>query len=181
MSAAAQGADRLVSVVQGEFRVFEDPLVLLSTVLGSCVAVCLFDPVRGIGGMNHFLLPFGQEEGGDRPVRYGLFAMEMLINALMKGGARRESLQAKVFGGAKIMADLRDIGSANAKFTREFLATEQIACVAESLGGTQARRVVFRPSTGQARMLAVASSTLPPAAAAKPAPKPATTSRIDLF
>ena len=179
MSAAAQGADRLVSVVQGEFRVFEDPLVLLSTVLGSCVAVCLFDPVRGIGGMNHFLLPFGQEEGGDRPVRYGLFAMEMLINALMKGGARRESLQAKVFGGAKIMTELRDIGAANAKFIREFLATEGIVCAAESLGGTQARRVVFRPSTGQARMLVVPSATATTSEPAKPPQNPASTPRID--
>ena len=181
MSVAVAGADHIISVVQGEYRCSDDPAVLLSTVLGSCVAVCLFDPIRGIGGMNHFLLPFGQEQGTDRPVRYGLFAMEMLINALMKDGARKERLQAKIFGGAKIMADLRDIGSANAKFTREFLATEHIACVAESLGGNQARRVVFRPSTGQARMLVVPSTAMTGVEAAAVAAKPATSSRIDLF
>ena len=181
MNTAEQATDRIVSVVQGEYRISKDPNELLSTVLGSCVAVCLFDPQRGIGGMNHFLLPFGQEQGTDRPVRYGLFAMEMLINALMKDGARKENLQAKIFGGAKIMADLRDIGAANAKFTREFLATEHIACVAESLGGSQARRVVFRPATGQARMLVVPSNVVPAIETAAQGNKPATTSRIDLF
>ena len=181
MNVATQTTDRIVSVVQGEYRISTDPSELLSTVLGSCVAVCLFDPQRGIGGMNHFLLPFGQEQGTDRPVRYGLFAMEMLINALMKDGARKENLQAKIFGGAKIMADLRDIGAANAKFTREFLTTEHIACVAESLGGTQARRVVFRPATGQARMLVVPTNAVPAMETAPQGNKPATTSRIDLF
>ena len=181
MNAVEQDASRIISVVQGEFRISDDPNDLLSTVLGSCVAVCLFDLQRGIGGMNHFLLPFGQEQGTDRPVRYGQFAMEMLINALMKDGARKERLQAKIFGGAKIMADLRDIGSANAKFTREFLATERIACVGESLGGNQARRVVFRPSTGQARMLVVPSNIVVGIETAAQKTKAPTSSRFDLF
>ena len=154
--------DRTLTVVQGEFRISDQPGDLLSTVLGSCVAVCLYDPKRRIGGMNHFLLPFGQETATDRPVRYGLFAMESLINALMKAGAVKSRLEAKIFGGARISVDLRDIGRTNAVFAREFLATEGIDCSGESLGGTNARRVVFRPTTGQARMLIVPSTDVAP-------------------
>ena len=156
-------ADRTITVVQGECRISDRPGDVLSAVLGSCVAVCLYDPTRRIGGMNHFLLPFGRETGSERPLRYGLFAMESLINDLMKIGARKSRLEAKIFGGARISADLRDIGQANAVFAKEFLATEGIACVAESLGGTQARRVTFRATTGQARLLIV-----PPNAVALP-------------
>lgn len=161
-----------IAVVQGEFRISDDPDALLSTVLGSCVAVCLHDPVRNIGGMNHFLLPFGQEEGTNRPVRYGLFAMEMLINALMREGAQKSRLQAKLFGGANIVAELRDIGQSNAVFAREYLATEGIQCLGESLGGQNARRVVFRPATGQARMLVVPLTKTIPEDLHPPAPKP---------
>jgi chemotaxis protein CheD len=146
------------AVVQGEFRISEDPAGLLSTVLGSCVAVCLHDPVRKIGGMNHFLLPFGQEEGSSRPVRYGLFAMETLIQALLEAGAKVNRLQAKLLGGAQIAADLREIGQINADFARDYLASEGIQCVAESMGGPYARRVVYRPATGQARMMIVPSN-----------------------
>jgi chemotaxis protein CheD len=170
--------DRTVTVVQGECRISERPGDLLSTVLGSCVAVCLHDPKRRIGGMNHFLLPFGQESARDRPVRYGLFAMESLINDLMKAGAVKSRLEAKIFGGAKISADLRDIGRTNAVFAKEFLATEGIACIGESLGGTNARRVVFRPTTGQARMLLVASADVAPPVPAVRRPLPAA---VELF
>jgi chemotaxis protein CheD len=174
-------SDRSLSVIQGEFRISEASEDLLSTVLGSCVAVCLHDPGRRIGGMNHFLLPFGQGHGTDRPVRYGLFAMEILVNELMKQGAVKARLQAKIFGGAKIMADLGDIGKANARFAQEFLHTEGIPCLAESLGGTNARRIVFRPSTGVARMMLVPSSNLsqihPLLSPAKQEPD----HRIDLF
>ena len=155
-------ADRTITVVQGEFRISDRPGDLLSTVLGSCVAVCLYDARRCIGGMNHFLLPFGQATGTDRPVRYGLFAMESLINELMKAGAMKSRLEAKVFGGARISADLRDIGRANADFAKAFLANEGITCLGESLGGTNARRVVFRPTTGQARMLIVPNTDVAP-------------------
>lgn len=105
--------------------------------------------------MNHFLLPFGPKATGNSPERYGVHAMEILINALLKGGARRSRLQAKLFGGARMSAGLTDIGKSNARFAREFLATEEIACLAESLGGTHARRVLFRPATGQARQMLV--------------------------
>ena len=168
-------------VVQGEFRVSDHPDELLGTVLGSCVAVCLHDPVRAIGGMNHFLLPFGQEEGANRPVRYGLFAMEMLINDLLKAGAKKPRLEAKLFGGARISADLRDIGQANSVFAREYLATEGIQCLGESLGGQNARRVVFRPATGQARMLIVPLTNVAPADLVPVAPKAPRDNGIELF
>lgn len=169
-----------VAVVQGEFQVSSDPNTQFSTILGSCVAVCLFDPVLKIGGMNHFLLPFGQEEGTNRPMRYGLFAMEMLINALMKEGAQKARLQAKLFGGARISAELRDIGQSNAAFARNFLATENILCVAESLGGTNARRLLFHPATGHARMLLVPSTSVE-AELPKPQPKPIADTGVELF
>jgi chemotaxis protein CheD len=149
-----------VAVVQGEFLVSADPELQMSTILGSCVAVCLHDPDARIGGMNHFLLPFGQEEGTNRPMRYGVFAMEMLINGLMKEGARKSRLQAKIFGGARITADLRGIGPSNAAFARDFLATENIPCLAESLGGSNARRLVFQPATGHVRMMLVPPNTV---------------------
>ena len=149
-----------VSVVQGEFKISSDPGLLLSTILGSCVSVCLHDPVAQIGGMNHFLLPFGEGDGTNRPVRYGLFAMEMLINALMKEGAKKSRMQAKLFGGAKISNDFRDIGQSNVAFARDFIATEGIQSLAESLGGGNARRVVYQPATGNARMLLVPSNNV---------------------
>lgn len=173
--------DRTIAVVQGEFRISQDPSEVLSTVLGSCVACCLHDPDRKLGGMNHFLLPNGAEANGDHSVRYGLYAMEMLINALMKAGARKDRLQAKIFGGAKMMADLRDIGKGNAVFAKEFLGSEGIACIAESLGGTNARRVVFRPTTGHARMLLVASSDIAPPGFLPPPASASVTRAIELF
>lgn len=170
-----------VAVVQGEFRISADPEVQLSTILGSCVAVCLHDPISQMGGMNHFLLPFGKEEGTNRPVRYGLFAMELLINALMKEGARKSQLEAKVFGGARISADMRDIGQSNAAFARDFLATEGIRCVAESLGGTNARRVIYRPATGQARMLLVPAISVEEVAPRPPVRQTQANSGVELF
>jgi chemotaxis protein CheD len=141
--------------VQGEYRISGDPEELFSTLLGSCVAVCLWDPVARVGGMNHFLLPMGPQGATDGMTRYGVHAIEVLINGLLKRGARRDGLRAKLFGGARMSPRLRDIGTANASFARSYLSTEDIPCVAESLGGSSARRVVFRPTTGQVRQLLV--------------------------
>ena len=105
--------------------------------------------------MNHFLLPFGPKAAASSPERYGVHAMEVLINALLKDGAMRSRLQAKLFGGARMSAALTDIGPSNARFARDFLANEEIPCRAESLGGAQARRVLFRPATGQVRQMLV--------------------------
>jgi chemotaxis protein CheD len=151
-------------VLQGEFRVSGDPGAVLSTILGSCVAVCLWDADAGLGGMNHFLLPFGPKANAPGPERYGVHAMEVLINALLKAGAQRARLQAKLFGGARLSPTLKDVGTSNAEFAKAFLATEDIPCRGESLGGTSARRVLFRPATGKARQLLVRDMAVEPAA-----------------
>ena len=100
-----------------------EPDVVLSTILGSCVAACMRDPVAGVGGMNHFLLPGSAEalsSGGDA-TRYGVHLMELLINGLLKKGARRDRLEAKIFGGAKTIARFSNVGEQNAVFARQFL------------------------------------------------------------
>ena len=148
--------DRAIHVIQGEYKISRDPRVYLSTILGSCVAVCLRDPKLGLGGMNHFLLPFGQDGEGDSK-KYGAYAMELLINKLLRLGAERDRLEAKVFGGGRINVGMSDIGSKNVEFARSFLSTEKIPCVSESVGGTQARRVKFWPVSGRARQLLITS------------------------
>jgi chemotaxis protein CheD len=146
--------DRTVTVLQGDLHVSSDPTEVLSTILGSCVAVCLWDPMARVGGMNHFLLP-GDNDRCANTIKYGTHAMELLINALMRKGAVRGRLQAKLFGGAQMVSQFRTIGASNIRFARAFLQTEGIPCLSESLGGTTARRVRFWPTTGQAQMLAV--------------------------
>jgi chemotaxis protein CheD len=167
--------DRLTYLMQGEFRVSRDPDEQFSTILGSCVAVCLWDKSVGAGGMNHFLLPGGSEgKSQDGSLRYGINSMEMLINGLLKIGARRNELEAKIFGGARISSNLRDVGASNAAFARSFLADEGIPCRGESLGGTSARRVIFRPATGQAKQLLVPDNAIAPTRqSAIPVAKPA--------
>ena len=99
--------EQRVNIVQGEFFVSDDPNVVISTLLGSCVAACLHDPLAGIGGMNHFLLP-GQldHDGNGAAERLGVHLMELLVNGLLKLGAGRDRLQAKIFGGAKTVKGL---------------------------------------------------------------------------
>src|ERR1700742_4624683 len=115
-----------VQVTQGETYVTGDAREVLTTVLGSCIAACIRDPKAQVGGMNHFLLAQGR--GHDRDAtRYGVNAMEILINGLLKRGAARERLQAKLFGGASVIAGLSDVGASNVDFARKFLADEGIA------------------------------------------------------
>ena len=174
-------AKRTIQVVQGEFRVSDCTDEELSTILGSCVAACIWDEARGIGGMNHFLLAQSQGKSSEPDNRYGVHAMEVLINGLLRAGARRDALKAKLFGGAKIAANLRDIGASNAEFARGFLRTEGIACIAESLGGNQARRVTFRPATGRARQLLIPNDQVDETTLRKPPPRPAPATSIELF
>lgn len=125
----------------------------LSTVLGSCVAVCLYDPLLRIGGMNHFLLPARRGNiGSDTEVFLaGDYAMEVLVNALMKRGARKPRLVAKAFGGSNVVGAISmAIGESNARFATEWLAREGIPLAASDLGGKQARKVIFVPQTGEA-------------------------------
>jgi len=149
------GAARRVHIIQGEYKVISDPDVVLSTILGSCVAACLRDPVAGVGGMNHFLLPgTGNTAGtGGDATRYGVHLMELLINGLLKQGARRERLEAKIFGGAKTIASFSNVGEQNARFATEFLQDEGIRIVGASTGGEHGRKVEFWPVSGRARQI----------------------------
>lgn len=144
--------ERTLHVVQGDYRVINDPRIVLSTILGSCVATCMWDERAGVGGMNHFLLP-GDETGGSEHMKYGVNAMELLINGLLQAGAVRSSLRAKLFGGGKVLQGFSDIGAKNGAFAQKFLAMEGIACMAQSLGGDRARRVRFWPTSGRASQL----------------------------
>lgn len=130
---------------------------IVATLLGSCVAACIYDPQHGIGGMNHFLLPDSAPES-DRAAmisagaRYGAFAMESLINALLTRGATRSRLKVKLFGGARVLAQMSDVGSRNIDFVRSFVSLEGLDVVAEDLGGDQPRKLLMYPSTGRVRV-----------------------------
>lgn len=142
-----------ITILQGEAKASADAGVEYSTVLGSCVATCLFDPIAKVGGMNHFLLAEPPEHMKDVAFddHYGLFLMELLINEMMKLGAVKSRLKARLYGGAKMNATLADIGASNAAFARSFMAQEGIAVGFEDFGGHHARRLYFRPATGQVR------------------------------
>lgn len=141
-----------VHVVQGEQFVTDDPEAVLTTLLGSCVAACMRDPVAGVGGMNHFLLPGGRDRGLDSQARsHGVHAMELLVNALLQRGARRERLEAKLFGGARMIDGLTDVGRQNAEFAERFLADEGIRHVGGSLRGEHGRKIQFWPVLGRVR------------------------------
>ncbi|MCA3555389.1 chemotaxis protein CheD [Aestuariivirga sp.] len=137
-----------INIVQGEYHVSGDKALSITTLLGSCVAACIHDPEAGVGGMNHFLLP---GNGATSPLlaRHGVHLMELLINGLLKKGAARERLQAKLFGGARTMQGLGDIGATNAKFAQDFLRREGIAVSGGSLGGETGRRIQFWPASGR--------------------------------
>lgn len=146
---------QLVPVIQGNFLVSSDPAVAFSTVLGSCASVCLFDKFAKIGGMNHYLLANGANEGTAN-LKYGGHAMELLINQLLKQGASRHRLKAKVFGGSRMMGRFNYIGPSNTSFTLQYLSDEGFMVVSKDLGGKHARRVNFHPVTGNARVVSSA-------------------------
>jgi chemotaxis protein CheD len=139
-----------IHVIQGEHYATDDPEVMLTTVLGSCVAVCLRDPEAGVGGMNHFLLPDSDDAAGGTAVRFGTHAMELLINDILRRGGRRHRFQAKLFGGGRMFAGLSDVGDANASFAERFLRDEGVPVMGGSLRGPRARRVRFWPVSGRA-------------------------------
>lgn len=128
--------------------------MLIVTVLGSCVSACIRDRVTGVGGMNHFMLPDGGGDA-DSPIsasaRYGTYAMEVLINDLLKAGAKRENLEAKVFGGGAVLRGFSslNVGERNAQFVRDFLKVENIRVVAEDLNDIHPRKVYYFPRTGK--------------------------------
>jgi len=138
-----------VKVLPGEFFVSNESMVIM-TVLGSCIAACLWDSRARIGGMNHFMLPDG--DANDVSGRYGSYAMELLINEMLKLGARRETMQAKIFGGAQVMHNFTtmNVGERNTNFVLNYLQTERIPVVSEDVLDIYPRKVVFFPVTGKA-------------------------------
>ncbi|MDZ7890122.1 MAG: chemoreceptor glutamine deamidase CheD [Rhodoferax sp.] len=146
-----------VKVLPGEYFVSNEEIVIM-TVLGSCIAACLWDGKARVGGMNHFMLPDG--EGGDGSGRYGSFAMELLINEMLKLGARRETMQAKIFGGAQVMAGFTtmNVGERNTKFVIDYLSTERIPVVSQDVLDIHPRKVCFFPTSGKALVKRLAHS-----------------------
>jgi len=143
-------------ILPGEYYATGRNMVLV-TVLGSCVCACIRDRVSGIGGMNHFMLP---ESGQDRSnplgesARYGAYAMEILINQLLKMGAKRSNFEAKVFGGASVLRGftVNNVGERNAEFVLQFLKTEKIAVAAQDMLDIYPRKVYYFPTTGLVRV-----------------------------
>ncbi len=135
----------------GGFRAYNGP-VILDTVLGSCIATCLYDPVVNVGGMNHFMLPHAIDPRDPTSARYGVNAMELLISELTQLGAIHMRLEAKIFGGGHVLnlrESLDGIPQRNIAFVRKFLATEQIPIVNEDVGGYNPRRVLFYTHSGK--------------------------------
>ena len=142
----------VVKVLPGEFYVTPKSDEVLVTVLGSCVSACIRDQQAGLGGMNHFMLPLGHADGwGDDPqsTRYGNFAMEKLINELIKAGCARDRMEVKVFGGGNVIDSNQAIGTQNAEFVLRYLAAEGLSCVSHDLGGQSPRRIHYFPATGR--------------------------------
>ncbi len=156
-------------VIQGEQKISSDPNAVLTTILGSCVSACLRDPIAGIGGMNHFLLP-GAEAGSGAAERFGVHAMELLVNAMLERGAARHRLEAKLFGGAKTINGLSEVGNMNAAFAEAFLRRERISNVGGCLRGDRGRRIQFWPVSGRARRVFLAYAEDKPSRAVAPAP-----------
>lgn len=139
-------------ILPGEYYVSREDEII-TTVLGSCVSACIRDPIIGIGGMNHFMLPhgtgIGNIAGNDSATRYGSFAMEHLINDILSHGGKRERLEIKLFGGGNVLSGMTDIGSRNIAFVREYLRVETLPAVSEDLGGTHPRKINYFPATGK--------------------------------
>lgn len=137
-------------IAQGEHAVGTDTNMIITTILGSCISICLWDPVARVGGMNHLLLPALKSDPG--ALSAGAVDLDLLINRMMPYGAERPRLTAKLFGGSSMLKGRTDIGARNAAFGREYLANEGIPCEAENVGGTSARRIRFWPALGKVHM-----------------------------
>lgn len=179
----------VTNVLQGDCLVSDAANVTFSTVLGSCISACVRDRLARVGGMNHFLLAEQSGVARDRygaSARYGAYAMERLINTVLsRGSGSKENLEIKVFGGGLIGSILADIGAKNIDFVRDFIASEGYTLSAEDLGGSYARRVLFRPHSGRAFVRRLAGAEVASVARAELAsahrPVLGTPSDIELF
>jgi chemotaxis protein CheD len=145
----------VVRILAGEYYVTHCQ-EMITTVLGSCISVCIRDTVAHIGGMNHFMLP-EEKPATENQTRhrlsadeaYGSYAIERLINCILKYGGRRENLEIKIFGGGRIIGGMADIGLQNIQFARSYLRTEGLRLAAEDVGGDLPRRMAYLPATGK--------------------------------
>jgi chemotaxis protein CheD len=173
-----------VKILPCEYFVYHEDILIMTT-LGSCIAACLWDREARIGGMNHFMLPEGDAGSG----RYGSYAMELLINEMLKQGATRATMEAKVFGGGQVIDGMNsmNIGERNTAFVVDYLKTERIPIMSKDVLGIHPRKVCFLPASGKAmvkRLAAANTAALAAqdrAAAQQVAPQGATGGSVDLF
>jgi chemotaxis protein CheD len=144
-----------VKILPGEYFVYHEDILIMTT-LGSCIAACLWDREAKVGGMNHFMLPEGDAGSG----RYGSYAMELLINEMMKHGATRSTMEAKVFGGGQVIEGMTtmNIGERNTTFVIDYLKTERIPIMSKDVQGIYPRKVCFLPASGKAMVKRLATS-----------------------
>jgi len=148
-----------VKLLPGEYYVTKEN-ELITTVLGSCISACVRDPISGIGGMNHFMLPEttknrlrdGVEAVVGNATRYGNYAMEHLINTILSNGGKRKNLEVKLFGGGKIIPTMSDVGARNIEFVLDYIDAEALRLLAQDLGDIYPRKVNFYPMTGKVKM-----------------------------
>ena len=146
-------------ILPGEYYVTANNEAIV-TVLGSCVSACIRDKVFGIGGMNHFMLPINKNEANEKisamgnAARYGNFAMEQMINDILKNGGSRENLEVKIFGGGRVLQNMQslDVGNGNINFVKEYIKTEQLKLVGEDVGDVFPRKVIYFPLTGKVKV-----------------------------
>ncbi|MBC7957594.1 MAG: chemoreceptor glutamine deamidase CheD [Cytophagales bacterium] len=173
-----------VKILPGEYFVHEEDMLIMTT-LGSCIAACLYDRNAKVGGMNHFMLPDGAGDSG----RYGSYAMELLINEMMKRGAQRSTMEAKVFGGGQVVAGMTtmNVGERNTNFVMDYLKTERIPVVSKDVLDVYPRKVCFLPGSGKAMVKRLAPTNTEAllaqdrAAAQKAVPANTGGGSVDLF
>jgi len=141
-------------ILPGEFYVTAHKEAIV-TILGSCISACIRDPKAGIGGMNHFMLPISKSATVSQTAdaaRYGNFAMEQMINDILRNGGNRKNLEIKIFGGGRVMRGITDVGKKNIAFVKEYITLEDLNLLAEDVGGNYPRKVMYLPKTGQVKM-----------------------------
>jgi len=141
-------------ILPGEFYVTGHNEAI-TTILGSCIAACIRDPIAGLGGMNHFMLPVSNTASPveeSEAARYGNFAMEQMINDILRNGGKRENLEVKIFGGGRVISGVTDVGKKNIHFVKNYIQIEGLKLLAEDVGGNYPRKVMYVPKTGKVKM-----------------------------
>lgn len=183
----AHFGNEAVKILPGEYFVHDEDILVMTT-LGSCIAACLWDRNARIGGMNHFMLPDGTGSAQDSG-RYGSYAMELLINELLKRGAARTTLEAKVFGGGQVISGMStmNVGERNTNFVLDYLRTERIPVMSKDVMDIYPRKVCFLPASGKAMVKRLAPTNVDAlvaqerAAAQKAVPASTGGGSVDLF